>query len=300
MRRLRAGAGSLRSAGALLALSATLVLLPACRKASTAAVPRGKDDALTTAQLVEKGKALMERRKYFRARASLEKALGREDATRELLAEVNLLIADAYYHDGGILNLAEALSRYTSFLTFYPTHPKADYAQYQLGLCYLKQALGPDKDQSTTRKALDAFREIQRRHPASEWVEPAANQIAICRERLAESEMRVGLFYAKRRAWSGAIDRFRRVLEEYPSYTDLDRAYFELARALEETKRREEALIYFQGILEKFPDSRYAAEARQALGQEASPAERTAEAGDGDASARHRGSDPPIPEPGGR
>ncbi len=287
----------------LLAATALLtglsLALPGCNRSSPAAAARGKDDDLTTGQLLERGKLLVERRKYFRARATLEKALGRDDATREILADVNLLIADAYYLDGGILNLAEALSRYTSFLTFYPTHPKADYAQYQLGLCYLKQALGPDKDQSTTRKAMEAFREVEKQHPASEWVEPAAGQLKICRERLAESEMRVGLFYVKRSAWPGAIDRFRNILETYPAYSDLDRAYFELARALEESHRREEALIYFQRILEKFPESRYAAEARDALGEEAPAPERTAEAGEGDGSKRRRADAPPAPVPGG-
>lgn len=281
-------------------LTGLILALPGCHRSPSGAVPRGKDDDLTTGQLLERGKALLERRKYFRARTTLEKALGREDATREILADVNLLIADAYYLDGGILNLAEALSRYTSFLTFYPTHPKADYAQYQLGLCYLKQALGPDKDQSTTRKAMEAFREVEKQHPASEWVEPAAGQLKLCRERLAESEMRIGLFYVKRSAWPGAIDRFRNILEAYPGYSELDRAYFELARALEESHRREEALIYFQRILEKFPESRYAASARDALGEEPPPPERTAEGGEGDESKRRRADAPPVPVPGGR
>ncbi len=281
-------------------LAGLIAALPGCHHASTAAAPKGKDDDLSTVQLLERGKLLLERRKYFRARTTLEKALGRQDATREILADVNLLIADAYYLDGGILNLAEALSRYTSFLTFYPSHPKADYVQYQLGLCYLKQALGPDKDQSTTRKAMEAFREVEKQHPASEWVEPAAGQLKICRERIAESEMRVGLFYVRRSAWPGAIARFRNILEAYPGYSELDRAYFELARALEESHRRDEALIYFQRILEKFPESRYAAEARDAVVEGAAAAERTAEGGEGDESKPRRADAPPSPVPGGR
>lgn len=294
----RSGPAARATAAAVL-LVAILGLLPACHRAVGPEIPKGKDESLSTAQLVEKGQALLERRKFFRARTVLEKVLGREDATREIVADVNLLIADAYFHDGGIINLAEALSRYTSFLTFYPTHEKSDYAQFQLGLSYLKQALGPDKDQSTTRKALDAFREVERTHPASDWVDRAREQILVCRQRLAESEMRVALFYTKRGAWPGAIDRYRKILEDYPSYSELDRTYFELARALEETNRREEALLYFQRILEKFPQSRYASEARDALGSEAKPPERTAEAAKEGASSRGPGVSPPSPSPGG-
>ena len=124
------------------------------RNKDLTAIPKGKDRDLTVDQLMAKGKGLLERRKYFRSRTTLEIVQSRQEATREILADVNLLIADAYFFDGGIINLAEALSRYTSFLTFYPTHSRADYAQYQLGLSYLKQALSPDKDQAITIKVL--------------------------------------------------------------------------------------------------------------------------------------------------
>ena len=267
-----------RGAAALLLAAGLASGACAARGAGKTSVPKGKDSALTIEQLFAKGEAYIQRRKYFRARATLEQIQGRPDATREMLADVTLLIADAYFFDGGIINLAEALSRYTSFLTFYPSHPKADYAQYQLGLSYLKQALAPDKDQATTLKALEAFREVERQHPSSDWAERAREQMQICREKLAESHMRVGLFYVKRGAWPGAIERFRAILEEYPLYSRLDRTYFELARALGATNRRDESMIYFQKMLEAFPDSRYAAEAREALGSGQQPPE-TAEAG---------------------
>ncbi|HXI04010.1 MAG TPA: outer membrane protein assembly factor BamD, partial [Candidatus Saccharimonadales bacterium] len=262
-------------------------------------IPSGKDESLSTEQLLQKGKALLERHSYFRARTSLEKVLSRPDATRDTIADVNLLIADAYFEDGGIINLADALSRYTSFLNFYPTHPKADYAQYQLGLCYLKQALGPDKDQDTTRKALDAFAEVEKQHPASEWVERAHEQMRICRERLAEAEMRVGLFYVKRSAWEGAIDRFRDLIGKYPMYSRLDRTYFELARALDEVKKSDEAVIYYQKILESFPRSRYAQDARDAIHDETASPEKTAEADKDKRSSESRVAVPPKPAQGG-
>jgi outer membrane protein assembly factor BamD len=270
-----------RAAAAFLISAIALTLLPfmvACHRDGTIPIPKGKDESLSTEQLFQKGQALLERRRFFRARSIMEKVMGRSDASRQLLADANLAIADAYYHDGGIINLAEALSRYTSFLTFYPTHAKADYAQFQLGLCYLKEALGPDKDQATTRKALKAFRDVERNYPASDWVIPAQEQAEVCRERLAESEMRVGLFYKKRSAYPGAINRFRNILESYPLYSRRDRTFFELARTLKAANKRDEALIYYRKVLEEFPDSRYAPEARDALKGELTLQELTAEA----------------------
>ena len=261
-------------------------------------IPKGKDRDLTVDQLMAKGKGLLERRKYFRSRATLEQIQSRQDATREILADVNLLIADAYFFDGGIINLAEALSRYTSFLTFYPTHPRADYAQYQLGLSYLKQALSPDKDQAITVKALKSFREVEKQYPAGDWVGPAREQMRVCQERLALSEMKVGIFYMKRKSWPGAVERFRNVLERYPLYSQLDRTYFELARALIASHRSDEAIIYYRKMLDDFPDSRYSSDARDALeDQQALPA--TAEAGEKTESSEHRGATPLRPGEGG-
>jgi outer membrane protein assembly factor BamD len=258
----------------VLLLAAAALAAGGCRK-SLDHVPKDKDAALTPRQIYDKGVGLMRRGRYFRAREVLEKVLGRTNAGPELLADTTLAIADAYYYDGGVINVAEALSRYTSFLTFYPTHPRADYAQYQLGMSYLKQALGPDKDQSTTRDALDAFRKVELNHPASGFVTAAREKADECRERLAETEVRVGLFYLKREAWAGAADRFRTVLESYPRYSRRDRVYFLLAQALKGSNKLPEAQIYFQKVLDEYPASRYAGQARQALA-----------AGDEDASGR--------------
>lgn len=291
---------SVRAAGAALAIALTALALSGCagRASGAGSIPRGKDRNLTIDQLLQKGKALLERRKYFRARATLEQIQSRPDASRDTLADVNLLIADAYFHDGGVINLAESLSRYTSFLTFYPTHPRADYAQYHLGLSYLKQALAPDKDQATTRKALEAFRLVEAEHPASEWVGPAREQMLKCKERLAEAEVRVGLFYMKRKAWKGAVERFRSVLDGYPQYSRLDRAYFELARSLRKARRPDEALIYYRQLLERFPGSHYASDARDALGAEVKPPEKADAGGEPQGDAKD-GAETPRPDGSG-
>ena len=47
---------------------------------------------------------------------------------------------------------------FREFLTFYPTHPRADYAQLQLAQSFAKQMLAPQRDQSATQ---DAIKEIE-------------------------------------------------------------------------------------------------------------------------------------------
>jgi outer membrane protein assembly factor BamD len=261
---------------ALLAIAAAVTV--SCGGKKLDKIPKDKDAGLTPAQLYEKGVGYSRKGRYFHARQILEKILSRPGVGPEILANTNLAIADAYYYDGGIINVAEALSRYTSFLTFYPTHSRADYVQYQLGLCYLKQTLGPDKDQATTRQALEAFRRVESGFPTSEFVTAAREKADLCRQRLCESHMRIGLFYQKRKAWDGAIGRFRSVLEDCPKYTRRDETTFRLAQALMSSSKSAEAQLYFQKLVDEYPKSRYASLARQALESlEASPG-RTAEA----------------------
>jgi outer membrane protein assembly factor BamD len=274
-----------------IAATCLLVALPAsglaCKK-KVEGVPKGRYIGMTAEELHQKGLELIEKRRFFRARAVLERALAQPGVSREQISEVSLAIADAFFRDGGIINLAEALSRYSSFLTFYPTHPRADYAQYQLGRSYLKQSLAPDKDQGTTKRALEAFRKVWLDFPDSEWIDEAQEQADACHERLAISEMKVGLFYKKRRAYPGAIDRFRVILEFYPRYSKRDRVYFELADALRAARKNDEALIYFQKIVEEYPESRYVGKARQALDLGPAPPERTAEAVEDPKSSRRK------------
>jgi outer membrane protein assembly factor BamD len=259
------------------ALACAVLLAAGCRK-DLDKVPKDKDAGLTAQQLYDKGSTLMKKDRYYQARQTLEKVLGRQNAGSALLADTNLAIADAYYYDGGVINVAEALSRYTSFLTFYPGHPRADYAQYQLGLSYIKQALGPEKDQTTTRQALAAFRKVELNHPTSDFVTAAREKADVCRDRLSEAELRVGLFYMKRKAWQGAADRFRAIIDLHPRYARRDRVYFLLGQALQSQKKQAEAQLYFQKVVDEFPQSRYASQAREALEADTDSPGRRAEA----------------------
>jgi len=260
------------------AVALTVLLTAACGGKKLDKISKDRDAGLTPAQLYEKGVGYSRKGRYYHARQILEKILSRAGVGPETLANTNLAIADAYYYDGGVINVAEALSRYTSFLTFYPSHARADYVQYQLGLCYLKQALGPDKDQVTTRQALDAFRRVESGFPTSEFVTAAREKADLCLQRLCESQMRIGLFYMKRKAWDGAIGRFRSVLTECPRYSRRDETTFRIAQSLRASLKDAEAQLYFQKIVDEFPKSRYASQARQALESTEIPPGRTAEA----------------------
>jgi len=226
---------------------------------------KDKFAGMGAAQVYEAAMEQIQKENYGRARDTLQAALGRSDITPDLTARIHLALADAYFLDGGLINLAEALSRYTNFLTFYPNHERADYVQYQLGLCHLKQALSPDRDQAQTRKALMELSKVESLYPGSNFIDPALQKADEARERLAEHEYRIGYFYFKRRSFTGAIDRFKEVLEDFPRYSRRDRIYLLMGQSLLGLNRQDEGRLYLEKLIAEYPDSRHAEAARQLL-----------------------------------
>ncbi|MFQ5701123.1 MAG: outer membrane protein assembly factor BamD [Acidobacteriota bacterium] len=244
-------------------LAICLGLLPSCGGAKKP--PKDKYAGLTAEQIYQIGYQQLKKGKWGKARETFQKALGRPTSTPVVIAKVHLGLADAYFYDGGVLNLAEALSRYTNFLTFYPDHERAAYAQYQLGLCYLRQTLSPDRDQTETRKALNAFLKVFSFYPDSEYVGSAREKADEAREKLAEYEFRIGQFYFKNRGYKGAVQRFRGVIEQYPSYSNMPKLYLLLGRSLIALHRKEEGEFYLGKLLSDYPESHAAYQARNLL-----------------------------------
>ena len=62
-------------------------------------------------------------------------------------ADAKLGIGDSYMGEKSSASYVLAINEYREFLSFYPTHTRADYAQYQLGMGYFKQMRSAMRDQ---------------------------------------------------------------------------------------------------------------------------------------------------------
>ena len=249
------------------ALAAALVLA----MSGAASAKEKKLDELSDQDAYDLAVERMERGNHYKARLLLEKVVRRPQVDPELLPLLQLALADAYYGKKGLLNLTEAMSRYSNFLTFYPTHERADYAQYRLALCHFQQVYAADRDQRETRIAIEEFRRVNGLYPDSPYVDLAAEKIQEGAELLADHEYRVGLFYYDRRAYLGAIDRFLNILDRFPRYQRKDRLYFHLGRSLLMTERVEEGEIYLLKLVETYPRSGFSNRARPFLSGDLEP-----------------------------
>jgi outer membrane protein assembly factor BamD len=174
--------------------------------------------------------------------------------------------ADAYFNEGGEANYILAISAYRDFLTLFPSHPRSDYAQFQIGEAYFRQRNGPDRDQTSTIRALDEFQHLLEVYPSSAQEEVARERIKACRQSLARSEYMVGYFYQRtRHAYRSAALRFQSLLKDYPDYDQIDEVLLHLGQVQWAAGRTAEALPTLQRLLETYPESQFVGEAQELI-----------------------------------
>ena len=260
----RRGRRGRRLAIGAIALLASASLLAGCGGKKS---PKGLPPPTPNQTLYERGLSLIAQRKFESARKSLTEIGTRESTTPALDALVKIAIADSYFYQTGLEHLIEAQSRYSQFVAFYPSHDMAGYAQFQVGICYLRQSPQPHLDQTYTRKAIEEFDKVGRLDPRGRYVVPAEEMRESCRQKLAQHDYDVGRFYIRRKAWNGAVARFKDILENYPRYAGTDGVYYYLGYSLMRAGNGADAEIYLQKIVRDYPTSRFVPDAKDALGK---------------------------------
>jgi outer membrane protein assembly factor BamD len=179
-----------------------------------------------------------------------------------------IAVGDSYFQEGGTSSYILGIAAYREFLTIYPSHPRSEYAQFQVGECYFKQRNGPDRDQTPTKNALDEYQRLLEFYPQSGHSEQARGRIKECRQSLARSEFLAGYFYQKtRQAYRAAIARFQAIVNDYPDYDEIDEVLYRLGECLGLSGRTGEALPYLGRLIEEFPKSGRVGDAQQLMEQ---------------------------------
>lgn len=178
-------------------------------------------------------------------------------------ADARLAVGATYIGEGGSTNDLLAVGAYREFLTLYPSHPKSDFAQFQVAEAYFRRKNSPDRDQTDTREAVAEYQRLLDLYPQSSHGEQARTRIVEARQSLARAEFLAGYFYQRTRELCRAsIARYQVVLRDYPDYRALDEVLFRLAECLQTSGRGAEALPHLGRLLEEYPNSTWAVPAR--------------------------------------
>ena len=190
-----------------------LVILPtACNKKQELVDPI-KDTSLDLQMIeaykigmeeLEKGQALIAAKKFNEAEILFPQS---QWAPRSALMSAYSYFDFGYY--------GESIDEVNRFLKTYPNSDRKNYAYYLKAMSYYNQIVDEKKDLGPIIEAKESFQLIILQYPNSEYAMDAEFKLELIEEILAAKEMHIGRFYLKKEKWIPAINRFKKVVEDY-------------------------------------------------------------------------------------
>lgn len=167
----------------------------------------------------------------------------------------------------------EAIRAYRSFVRHRPAHAEVPYARFKIAEAYFRQIpseffLSPpphERDQTPTRNALRQLRRFLLDHPDTEYAAEARTMVASALALLARHELYVANFYLGRDRPLAAVGRLRVLLDVYEGSGIEPEALLLLGRVYLHMREVRDARRAFEELIERFPESGYAEQAREFL-----------------------------------
>lgn len=220
-------------------------------------------EAVSAERYFLKGVSSYQGGNFLDAEEELKKVLN-DFPLSQYAIDAQVILADLFY---STQRYEEAAAYYTTFVTYHPSHTRAPYALFQKGMSRFKEVLGPDRDQTSTKKALFAFNDLVEAYPGSAYAEKAKELSVFLRKRLAEREFYVGKFYFKNKNFKGALWRFGEILRTYSDTGLTDKTLYYIAESYVRLGEVERAEDTFSTLLSEFPGSPFADTAKEAKGR---------------------------------
>jgi len=152
-----------------------------------------------------------------------------------LMAAYSYYIQD-YYSDS-ILELKR-------FIKIYPLNKNIDYAYYLLSLCYYEQIVDEKKDLESILNAKSNFDFIVNNYPNSEYAIDSKFKLNLIDDILASKELYLGRYYFEKKKWIPAINRFKKVVDDYDSTVYVEEALYRLVEIYYTIGLKDEAKKY--------------------------------------------------------
>lgn len=188
-------------------------------------------------------------------------------------ADAKLGIADTYLGERTPESSVMAVNEFREFLALYPTHKRAYYAQFKLGMTHYYDMRAPERDQTETREAVTELTTFVQRCAtspdcsASPLAAEGRQRLREARDRLSMSEYRVGIFYYRQAWYPGALERLTGIMKSDPEFTNRDGVYYHLAQIFLKAGRPAEALPYLDRLVKEFEKSEYLEPAQKQIDQ---------------------------------
>ena len=136
-----------------------------------------------------------------------------------------LMAAYAYYSQ---LYFTDAIYEIERFLDKYKNHPNTDYAYYLLAICHYNQIVNEKKDLGEIIKSKKYFNFLVQEFPNTDFAEDAQFKLELIEEILASKELYLANYYVEREKWIPAMNRYKKIVNEYDTTIFVEEALFRL------------------------------------------------------------------------
>ena len=153
---------------------------------------------------LEDGDVLYAAKKFNEAEILFPQA---ESASQSAIMAAYSYYTQDYYGD--------AIAELKRFIRVYPTHKDLGYVYYLLAICYYEQIVDEKKDLQSIVNAKENFNVVLKNYPNSEYAIDAEFKIDLIDDILAAKEMYLGRYYFDKKKWISAINRFRKIIDDY-------------------------------------------------------------------------------------
>ena len=126
---------------------------------------------------------------------------------------------------------SDAISTLERFIKLNPGSQDVPYCYYLIALSYYNQISDVGRDQQMTADAMNALKNVQDKFPGTDYARDAALKLDLVEDHLAGKEMAVGRYYLERHEYIGAINRFRKVVNEYETSAQVEEALYRLVES---------------------------------------------------------------------
>ena len=136
-----------------------------------------------------------------------------------------LMAAYSYYSDN---YYGDAIFEIERYLKTYPNHKNIDYAHFLLAMCYYETIVDEKRDLEPLLKAKRQFEFIMNNFPNTDFSMDAKFKLDLISDKLASKQMYIGKHYLKKRKWIPAINRYKKVVEDYSTTIYVEEALHRL------------------------------------------------------------------------
>ena len=136
-----------------------------------------------------------------------------------------LMAGYTYYSDN---YYADAIFEIERYLKTYPNHKNVDYGHFLLAMCYYETIVDEKRDLEPLLKAKRKFEFVMNNFPNTDFSMDSKFKLELISDKLAAKQMYIAKHYLKKEKWIAAINRYKKIVEDYSTTIYVEEALHRL------------------------------------------------------------------------